>query len=129
MKKESHFFNEYGLPAFARGDVLIEWVNLGEGFDGDYDPENPDDVNLLRFDVSVANPEAQQWDPIEDGSYCTHIPAHTHPDTLKRILTSFMDYIYDDVVSSGKAKRKCEQLSWTDLDGNIQLNPISNLFN
>ena len=34
-----------------RGDRKVEWVDLGEGLDGEYDPDNEDDVALLRFDV------------------------------------------------------------------------------
>ena len=127
MKNDAFFVNDSKLPSIIRGNVRIDWVNLGEGFDGDYDPENPDDVNLLRFDVYRNN--GIDWVEVEDGSYCTQVPAKANHATLRRILSSFMDYIYDDITSVGKAKRKCEQLSWTDLDGNIQINQMSNTFN
>ena len=127
MNQDTFSRNEYRLPCITRGDVMIEWVNLGEGYDGDYDEENPDDVNLLRFDVSKkVNGE---WVEVEDGSYCTQVPARTNHDTLRRILASFMNEIYDDVVSVGKAKRTCERLSWTSPDGNIATNPMDNIFN
>jgi hypothetical protein len=127
MRNDAFFVNESKLPSIIRGNVRIDWVNLGEGFDGDYDPENPDDVNLLRFDVYRNN--GIDWVEVDDGSYCTQVPANANHSSLRLILTSFMDYIYDDIVSVGKSKRKCEQLSWTDLDGNIQINPMSNIFN
>ena len=123
---DAFFTNEYDLPSIIRNNVRIDWINMDEGYDGDYDPENPDDVNLLRFDVS--NLVQGEWTEVEDGSYCTQVPAHTNKATLARILTSFMDYIYDDVVSVGKAKRKCEMLSWTSPDGNIQINPMDSVF-
>lgn len=129
MKIDAFSVNEYELPSIIRNGVKIDWVNLDEGFDGDYDPENPDDVNLLRFDVSKFDTETNEWTEVEDGSYCTQVPADTNHATLRRILTSFMDYIYDDVVSVGKSKRKCEQLSWTSPDGNIQINAMDNVFN
>jgi hypothetical protein len=128
MKQDAFYVNEYKLPSIIRNNVRIDWVNLGEGFDGDYDPENPDDKNLLRFDVSRFSDESNTWVEVDDGSYCTQVPADANHATLRRILSSFMDYIYDDVVSVGKSKRKCEQLSWTDLGGNIQINPMSNIF-
>jgi hypothetical protein len=127
MRNDAFFVNESKLPSIIRGNVRIDWVNLGEGFDGDYDPENPDDVNLLRFDAYRF--DGNDWVEVEDSSYCTQVPANTNHATLRRILSSFMDYIYDDIVSVGKSKRKCEQLSWTDLDGNIQINPMSSIFN
>jgi len=126
MRNDAFFVNESKLPSIIRNNVRIDWVNLGEGYDGDYDPENPDDKNLLRFDVYRNN--GIDWVEVDDGSYCTQVPANTDHAVLRRILTSFMDHIYDDIVSVGKAKRLCEQLSWTDLDGNIQINPMSNIF-
>lgn len=34
-----------------RGDVRISWVDNGEGQDGIYNPSNPDDMPLLRFQI------------------------------------------------------------------------------
>jgi hypothetical protein len=100
------------LPGIIRGNVKIEWVNLGEGFDGDYDPENPDDRNLLRFEVY--RNEGIEWVAIEDGSYCTLVDANSPYSVLTDHLRHFMDTIYDDVSAHGKAKRLCESLSWTN---------------
>jgi|LauGreDrversion4_2_1035121.scaffolds.fasta_scaffold31314_2 hypothetical protein len=129
MNTDSFSVGDDNLPSLTRGNVRIEWSNLHEGLDGDYDQENPDDVNVLRFDVFKFDSRDSDWHPIDDGSYCTRVPATTGHDVLTQILTSFMDYIYDDVSAHGKAKRKCEQLSWTDLDGNIQINSMDNIFN
>lgn len=126
MEPDAFFENEYYLPALVRNDVKIEWVNLGEGYDGDYDKDNPEDVNLLRFDVSVF--KDGEWHEVEDGSYCTQVPATTNKKLLEKILASFMNYIYDDVVGFGKAKRKCEMLSWTSPDNNIAINPMDSVF-
>jgi hypothetical protein len=127
MRTDAFFVNEQKLPSIIRGNVRIDWVNLGEGFDGDYDADNPDDVNLLRFDVY--RHDGAEWIEVEDGSYCTQVPAHANHVTLRQILSIFMDYIHDDIKSVGKSKRKCEQLSWTDLDGNIQINAMDDVFN
>lgn len=105
--------NEYKLPSIIRNNVKIDWVNLGEGNDGDFDPENPEDENLLRFDVSRTSKDG--WEAIDDGSYCTMVPATANTDQLKYLLAHFMDVIYDDVSAHGKAKRLCESLSWTTI--------------
>jgi gamma-glutamyl:cysteine ligase YbdK (ATP-grasp superfamily) len=99
------------LPGLIRGNVKIEWVNLGEGLNGDYDPQNPDDRNLLRFDVYRCDDNG--WAAIEDGSYCTMVDANSKYSVLRDHLRRFMDIIYDDVSNHGKAKRLCESLSWT----------------
>lgn len=111
MNKDLFFNNEFGLPSIIRGNVRIDWVDMNEGLDGDYDNENPDDRKLLRFDVY--RKQGDQWEAIEDGSYCTMVGESTINNVLIEYLTHFMDTIYDDVSSHGKAKRLCESLSWT----------------
>lgn len=66
-------------------DVLrVDWCNIGEGYNGDFDPDDPEDANLLRFDVSVKCVDG--WEPVVDGSACTCVPADTPEDVLKRLL-------------------------------------------
>lgn len=109
--KDAFYLNEYDLPCIIRGNVRIEWVNLGEGLDGDYDPENPNDRNLLRFDVYRM--ENNEWKDVEDGSYCTMMDVQTPYTVLQEELVHFMNTIHDDISNHGKAKRLCESLSWT----------------
>lgn len=35
------------------GMVKVEWTDLGEGLSGDYDPSDPEDISLLRYDAWV----------------------------------------------------------------------------
>jgi hypothetical protein len=106
----NYSLNRYDLPALIKNNVRIDWVNIGEGNDGDYDPTDKYDENLLRFDVShLVNNE---WEPVDDGSYCTQMPATCGNDLLKVGLETIMNSIYDDVSSHGRAKRICEQMSW-----------------
>jgi hypothetical protein len=112
MNIDSISINEYDLPMIIRNNVRIDWVNLGEGNDGDYDPTDKYDENLLRFDVYRF--DGKEWEAIEDGSYCTQIAAGTDQKILIEHLRHFMDTIYDDVSTHGKAKRLCEQLSWIE---------------
>lgn len=112
MNNHSIGINEYDLPNIIRNNVRIDWVNLGEGNDGDYDPTDKYDTNFLRFDVY--RHDGEEWHAIDDGSYCTQVTASTDFKTLVEYLVHFMDTIYDDVSTHGKAKRLCEQLSWTE---------------
>lgn len=105
------YTNGENLPTIIRNNVRIDWVNLNEGLDGDYDPENPEDKNLLRFNVHRFN--GNLWQEVEDASYCTLVEAKTERKKLVEHLIHFMDTIYDDVSAHGKAKRICESLSWT----------------
>jgi hypothetical protein len=90
--------------------VRVEWTDLGEGVDGDYDPTNPEDVALLRFDISRWN--GFDWEPVDDASYCTNVPASTDTDTLMTLLQEIMNEVGDDVRGGISIKKKCEGLSW-----------------
>ena len=34
---------------YEEGGVRVCWEDIGEGICGDYDPDDPDDIPLLRF--------------------------------------------------------------------------------
>lgn len=93
-----------------KDDVKVEWVNLGEGWNGDYNPDNPEDTNLLRFDVSCL--ENGLWCPVEDASYCTQVPASTPEPELRRLLQVLLDEVYSGVHGGHSVKKLCERLSW-----------------
>lgn len=79
------------------------WVELGEGFQGDYDPTDPDDVELLRLDYVVDGEEVE--------SLCTRMPvsltgpqrqqaldvirafAASHPDWSPRKVTELFSWM------------------------------------
>lgn len=89
--------------------VEVSWI--GEGQDSDYDPEDPDDVPLLRFDAERLVDGV--WEEVPDGSYCTQVPAwctNEQARALARMLAQRLD-----VEGGSHPKRLLEQLSWTDL--------------
>lgn len=65
------------------GRLRVVWENLNEGICGDYTGE-PDDVNLLRFTVYIKR--GDQYEEVDDASYCTNIPADTEPEILLKGL-------------------------------------------
>lgn len=87
------------------GCIRVEWVFCDEGWWGDYDPTNPDDQALMRFDTYVKI--ADGWAEFEDGSYCTQTPYDTDPETLTR-----MAQMMANVIAANPGKRTCEMLSW-----------------
>ena len=100
--------------------LRVEWSNIGEGICGDYDPADPEDVNLLRFDVYWA-PDADndpdkpiEWEEVEDASYCTQVPADTPVTELIRLLYIIFKR-YADVIGDypyASVKKLGEELSW-----------------
>ena len=87
----------------------VEWVNLGEGWSGDYDPDDPEDENLLRFDCYVHNGEI--WEDPGDASYCTRMPANTDPRILRRVIKIILER-FADTYAAHSYKRALEELSW-----------------
>jgi len=113
---------------YERGDVAVEWYNAGEGWDGDYDPDNPEDVNLLRFDFYAR--KDGNWITVLDASYCTQVPADTPDDVLANLLEVLMDegedaiqialsegdrHMYGDEIAPA-GRRVFEELSWISPD-------------
>jgi len=88
----------------------VDLVYIGEGYNGNYDPENPADEKLLRFDVYYKDND--YWIPANDSSYCTTVPTDTPQETQNKIV----EYIYnevDEILSCGSSiKKLCEKLSW-----------------
>jgi hypothetical protein len=96
-----------GLSSIDDGQQRVEWVALGEGRSGDYDPSDPDDVELLRFDV-LRREESGEWVAVDDGSYCTQMPADAPIEVLRAGLESIAFWM----PRRGSVKRAAERLSW-----------------
>ena len=95
--------------------------NIGEGLCGDYNPDDPEDINFLRFTGFSLEDNM----PIDDFSYCTTIPADISPELLEKgiqyIALQFKD-AYDNGIS---IKKLGERLSWLDEETIEKLQQIS----
>ena len=121
MKKEPVYKENIDAetPMSLHDDLIrVDWYNAGEGYCGDYNPDNPEDENLLRFDVYVnetkdGNPD--NWAEVEDASYCTLVPADTDKKVLKEklgvIFRAYREEI-DDYPILFSVKKLGERLSW-----------------
>lgn len=94
-----------------QNDVMVELHDeTCEGWNGDYDATDPNDELLLRFDVSrLVNGE---WEPVDNASYCTQLPASTSSDKIAKALTSIMSEVSDAVRGGFSIKKTCERMSW-----------------
>ncbi|MHA2403848.1 MAG: hypothetical protein ACXADH_12710 [Candidatus Kariarchaeaceae archaeon] len=88
-----------------KGDRKVTWEYLGEGWCGDYDPDDPEDNPLLRF--SCDELIDGDWEQMDNGSYCTRMPTNSPKEYLLRgagiILEAIADICY---------KKRLEELSW-----------------
>lgn len=96
------------------GLTKVTFSDCGEGYWGDYNPDDPDDVGLLRFDVYYRQPDGW-WEPANDASYCTQVPIETEPATVERLLAVILTEVHGKVdAHGGGVKKVCERLSWMD---------------
>ena len=72
----------------AKPNIMVVWEWIGEGYEGDYNEDDPDDAPLLRFSVLTREQHPTEgdvgdWEPAEDASYCTENVIDTPEADLK----------------------------------------------
>lgn len=95
-------------PTFqsSNGIFKLEWVDLGEGWEGDYNPADPNDTPLLRADLYMKG-ENGEWESPDDSSYCTLAPVYTSTEVLKVISEDLFSALGDKF-----RKRDMERWTW-----------------
>ena len=99
-----------------RGPVRVAWVCLGEGYNGEYDPKNPEDELLLRFDVAVKDED--MGDFVTTESRCTCFAANAPTKDKKAALDVLLDHFHNAYTSQ---PRRCmsslaDRLSYISAD-------------
>ena len=69
------------LVKFTYENIQIEYSFEGEGLNGDYTPNDQNDIPLLRLSTSLIR--GAENDEIEGGSICTIFPISTSSQTLE----------------------------------------------
>jgi hypothetical protein len=102
------------VVTLAEGDfrVSLEWI--GEGVDGDYDEDDPEDEPLLRFEVEqIDNVGGFQY--VGGTSYCTQLDARI-PDEVKIKALRHILNVVRSTPSTQSLKHVCGRLSWLKAD-------------
>lgn len=101
--------DEMEFPSFISDRYMAEWVYLGEGKNGEFNPADPDDLPLLRFDTyEWVNGD---WEEVNDGSYCTAMPVGTDRNTLIWVLERIVADLHACLDSP---RRMLEGWSWAN---------------
>lgn len=111
---------------YSKRGVRIEWEYIGEGWEGDYNPEDPNDEPMLRF--TVLRLVDGDWEQVDDSSYCTMVNVYTSKKILKEYLELIYRHVAEDVVIGKSIKKACEWLSWLgsgtpEIPGSVFDNP------
>ncbi len=88
-----------------KGTWMVELTHIGEGWSGEYDPNDPNDDPLIRFYVSRYNESQAEWEDIADGSYCTAMTIDASREKLEAFAWQIMSAFGD--------KRRLQELSWS----------------
>jgi hypothetical protein len=85
-----------------------------EGWEGNYNPNNPDDDLLFRFDVDRFIDG--EWQAVDDASYCTQLTADLPTEMVQKALSYLLNEIYEAASQGNSIKKTCERLSWIQAD-------------
>ena len=107
---------------YSRGDtedksVLLRWVDLGEGSEGDFEPEAPDQESYLRLDVVFGEFARKGRINEPDDSFCTRVVATATEEEQKAALACMVRKL--QVADVRTLNFVCSQLSHfslTDLE-------------
>jgi hypothetical protein len=108
----------YPLITATRKNVRVEisW-ECPEGKMGDYDPTNPDDEPLLRFDV-LRKEKGSNWKACDDASYCTNLRAYEYRGLLQQAAEIILNEVFERASAGESIKKICERLSHISIKKN-----------
>lgn len=95
--------------------VVVEINFIGEGWDGEYNIDDPNDRPLLRFDVSRRLDDGT-LEAVDDASYCTMLRADARDVLVKEAAKLILREVRDAVLGGSSVKKTCEKLSWVGRD-------------
>ena len=99
-------FNEYTHPNGSGA----AWVELGEGISGDYNPSDPNDIELLRLDLFLNDNE----DIVSYFSYCTQLPVSASQNVKEALLMFAAGAAWAVAEKYDSLRKVGEGLSWLD---------------
>lgn len=95
---------------FLERPFRLRWVRLGEGLWGEYNPEDPDDVELLRFELM--KPDGQQgWEYVKNGGYCTQFKVASPRVVQRAGLWVLAEKLGEDLIDDRQVRRTFEEAS------------------
>lgn len=121
-----------GLVWVEHGRIRMELEDIGEGLlSGDYDPDDPDDVPLMRFGFYATNPDETDLVELDNTSFCTDIDARA-PWEVKLACACEIFGLVIGHLSLGaeeevdgsfgrQAGSACEKASWVSSSGHTRL--------
>ena len=98
-----------------KDNIRLVWEDIGEGWSGDYNADDPDDTPLLRFSVDWRDADGD-WVGLNDASYCTGLPIDTDPAKLREYADSIIASLNSTKEQPTEYKRTLERWSWLGVE-------------
>jgi hypothetical protein len=98
------------------GKVTVCFIDIGEGYSGDFDPEDPTDVPLYRVDVTQ---DIGADLTVEDGdtaSFCTNIRLDLKDYDYQSLAQKAAEYAAAFIADDGSTRGAAERISWWTTD-------------
>jgi hypothetical protein len=96
---------------FTKGAITVTLTGIGEGYQGDYDPTDPNDAPLYRIDVTRRGREYED----ECGTNCTLIVAGLGTD-YKALIRRIAAYAHARAINGDSLRRIAAGISWFSND-------------
>ena len=92
--------------------LIVHFEHIGEGYNGDYNPSDPLDEQLVRISAYTVE---SRLESVEDGSICTQMVASHEADYSQQMSKAIND-IADKMNANESIKRTMDELSWLRLE-------------
>lgn len=96
--------------------VAVSWGDLGEGHAGDYDPDDPTDEPLLRFELEVRRFHGGGWIPMWSDGYCTSVSRDADERTRVGGLARIARLVCDAAGQGSGVSAAAAAGSWTSTE-------------
>lgn len=97
------------------GSVLVEFEHIGEGYFGDYEPDNPEDAPLYRVDVMTGD---------DNAGYCTGIVMDLPDVDYQALVEQAADAACWLIERGLSCKAAAAHISWWSVE--YQCGPLRN---
>ena len=102
---------QFLLPAVQVGNIRVGWAYLGEGYDGGYNPDDPDNQQLLRIDLVTFGEVGDTCEEIFE-STCTQVQTCTNPALLIAGALMALREVKEPWETGNSVRRLVEGFSW-----------------
>jgi hypothetical protein len=96
---------------FTKGAITVTLTDIGEGYQGDYDPTDPQDAPLYRVDVTRRGSEYED----EVGTNCTLIVAGLDVD-YHALVRRIASYAHTRAANGDSLRSIAAGISWFTTD-------------